>query len=170
MSKKMAACTILTKELREELAKGIIRAGKDDPGTVFSVAKRLLGDVGKALWITDNWVADQDLVNRITEIEDSEEAMEELLPTKIDVLKNYWAMATNPAEEASARISATDKFAEIRGYKPKKDDSAGSIINNVLVVPAAQKVEDWTANAKKQQTGLIEMGRKVNEELHYDDD
>lgn len=154
-------------ENEDELKRKFALALLKHPGNPFQAGIEVFGtDTGKALFVGSNWLNDPIVEEEKARLlEDGGEMA--LLPSKSDLARKVWEMATCDEGEGSKRIDFEDKlkafrfYAELREFikKPGESTSEGSgntnVQNNVMVVHQHGTNEEWSDALREQQRKLL---------------
>ena len=142
-------------ELKKRFAVELLK----QPDKPFKVAQEIFGDdTGKALFISTKWPSDPD-VKRF-----QFQAVEEVgdmafLPTKADLAREAWRIATSSAIPVDDRLKAMRLYGDVRGFI----DKGSAIINNtnvlnnnkVMLVKTYNSAQEWEHTLAAQQAKLI---------------
>lgn len=127
------------------------------PTEPFRAATAAFGmNTALAMQASQQWVFDPEIYRIQTELlrEHGEDAY---LPSKAVLIQRIMALADNEQYSAKERLAAYDTVAELRGFKPKKDEGLVTINNNkVMIVERYGTDDDWSEAARAQQAKLIE--------------
>lgn len=130
-----------------------------DPNDPFKAALRVFGqDTGMALRASSTWPTDVDVIKF------TEEAVGELgdlhfLPSKADLAREAWTLATSANVPVDDRLKAMRLYGDVRGFIEKQ----GTIINNnvltnnkVMLVKDHGSTDNWEERLIEQQAKLID--------------
>lgn len=132
-----------------------------NPANAFLAALAVEPDTGKALFISQAWVGDPEVLAYQAEV--VEEFGDDLdLPNKTELLRKIIARADNcPLDEEAHKYYKL--YADIRGYIEKPQNNVNNNIvsvNKVMIVKDHGTNEDWRKKAAEQQRALINASTK----------
>lgn len=126
----------------------------------FAVACSLFADdTGMALKASTRWPNDPEVKKYMTE------AVEELgdlhfLPTKAELAREAYKMATDPKVPTDERLKAMRLYGDIRGFIDKQGININNTVlttNKVMLVKDHGDDTQWEAKLAAQQSQLIEQ-------------
>lgn len=130
-----------------------------DPNDPFKAALQVFGqDTGMALRASSTWPKDTVVLDYM------QEAIGELgdlhfLPSKADLAREAWTLATSPTVPVDDRLKAMRLYGDVRGFIEKQ----GTVINNnvltnnkVMLVKDHGSTDNWEERLIEQQAKLVE--------------
>jgi hypothetical protein len=111
-------------------------------------------DMGLAMRLAQEWEYDPEVL-RIREALLDEFGAEHFLPTKADLAREAWKIATG-FTMTEEKLKALSLFADVMGHKAKPggaQEPTGPTVNNTLVL--VNPPDDWEDRVKKQQVKVI---------------
>lgn len=143
-------------EIKRLYAKRVI----EHKGDHFKAAISIVGEdhVGTALKMMNEWQKDESVKIELEKIKN--ECPDFATPGKIEVLEQFWKIATGDRVEDKDKIAALSTYAEIKGYLKSKTQQA-EIVNRVMLVKEHGSQDDWEQAALKQQGRLTERAGTV---------
>lgn len=150
-------------ELKLKFAAALLRF----PGDAFKAALDIFGtDTGRALYAASHWLQDPVvLAEKERIVEDGGEMA--LLPTKADLARKVWEMATDETKfvEFKDRLEALKYYGALRSFVDKPAESKGEgntnvVAQNVMIVRDHGTNEQWENKLAEQQRKLLENASK----------
>lgn len=141
------------KELKAKFAAALLR----NPEQAFMAGQEVFGaDTGKALYVAQNWINDDDVLAAKTLLLKSHGARA-FLPTKEEYAREVWKTATDPKTPSDDKKYLLSLYGDIMGYK-QMAEKPGVNVNvmqqSVMVVKDHGSDDDWERAAQAQQAAL----------------